>query len=361
MTGGSRPVRLLVGSYTEPRPNRRIAGKGVALLRLHPDSGALETLDLLGGLPNPAYLRPHRETVAHVACEEDAGAAGIATVGIDGDRLALLARAAVPGDAPCHLDVHPGGRWLATACYGSGHVCVHPLDAGGQAGEPVAVVQHHGAGTHPVRQAGPHAHATRFSPDGRWLLAADLGTDEVWCHPFDAATGLLGPAPRRWRAPAGSGPRLLLFARDGRHVVLVNELANTVASLRWENGALSPVAAHPTLLRPHGGANTASGLRWHPSGTGFAASNRGAESIALFGFDPATGAVEPVSETPAGCAKPRDFDFSPCGRWLVVCGQDSDELAVLAVDPARLSLLDTGIRHRMDTPSCLRFLPEGTP
>ena len=41
------------------------------------------------------------------------------------DRKVLGSRS-TGGAAPCHLSVHPGGRWLLSANYGSGSVAVHP-------------------------------------------------------------------------------------------------------------------------------------------------------------------------------------------------------------------------------------------
>ncbi|HEY0420246.1 MAG TPA: lactonase family protein [Acetobacteraceae bacterium] len=349
---------LVAGSYTEIRPGRDAAGEGLSLLRLDPASGALTTLDVLGGLLNPSYVRP-QGSVIHAVCETPADHAGLATVQVQAGRLALLGQVPIPGDGPCHIDRHPGGRWLAVACYGSGHVMVLPLDAAGVAQPACCVVAHRGSGPNPARQAGPHAHAVCFSPDGRVLLVADLGTDEVWCHGFDAATGALEQEPPRWQAPpagpSGNGPRLLLFSPDGGHVILLNEMANTVMSLRWQDGALMLRDTTSTLPPGWSGETTAAGLRWHPSGRFFAASNRGADSIALFSFDAASGAIARVAGIATG-PKPRDFEFSPCGRWLLAASQDGDSIAVLEADAARGRLSDTGIRHRVLTPSCVRFL-----
>ena len=172
------------------------------------------------------------------------------------------------------------------------------------------------------------------------------------CH--GVRDGTLGDAPWRWPAPPGSGPRLVLFAPDGRHVLLVLEMASAVCSLRWQNGRLGLLQQAPSLRTPHAGENTAAGLRLHPSGRLFAVSNRGADRIALFHFEPASGAIAFADEVPSGGTKPRDFEFSPCGRWLIAANQDSDNLAVFAV--AGEKLRSTGVRHAVRSPSCLRFV-----
>ena len=41
----------------------------------------------------------------------------------------VLGSRSTGGAAPCHLSVHPSGRWLLSANYGTGSVAVHPIDA----------------------------------------------------------------------------------------------------------------------------------------------------------------------------------------------------------------------------------------
>ncbi len=129
----------------------------------------------------------------------------IATVGIDRGRrrLTLRAETALPGTALCHLDLSPDARWIAGACYGSGDISVRRI---GDDGVPTAgggtSLRRSGSSVHPVRQTQSHPHATRFSPDGRWLLVPDLGTDELACYAFDAGAGRLHQPPRSVLAPA---------------------------------------------------------------------------------------------------------------------------------------------------------------
>jgi 6-phosphogluconolactonase len=302
-----------------------------------------------------------------VTCETDDARAALAQIGVDASsvspeaRLTPLRTVTVPGTIPCHVSLHPTGQWAACACYGSGDVLVYRTDATGCPSVLAFQTRHTGSSAHPVRQTMPHPHATCFSPDGRWLLVPDLGTDEIWCHPFNERDGSLGP-PKRFPVPPGSGPRLLLFAPDGRHAIAVFELSSAVAVLHWDNGELACRRTMPSTIALHAGTlqagvNTAAGLRWHPSGRYFAVSNRGIDTIVSFRYNGIAGEISPVSDVPAGGAKPRDFEFSPCGRWLIAAAQDGNVLAVIAVDPTTGALHPTDIRHAMHSPSCVRFLP----
>lgn len=358
---GSDEVLFVAGSYTDAYGPFRAVGEGVSLLALAASNGRLVLLDQLSGLPNPAYLRVDPGRGLCYAALEMEGSAAVAAIAIDraARRLRVMGITPRPGSLLCHLDIHPGGDWLAGACYGSGHVFACRLDGDGMPGAAGATVQRTGRSVHPVRQTCAHPHAARFSPDGRWLVVPDLGTDELACYLFDPGAGGLGQAVRVHRAPAGSGPRLVLFSPDMRHLVLVRELASTVCSFAWEDGQIRSLGEHSALFAPHDGPNTLAGLRWHPSGQAFAVSNRGADRIALFHFDPASGAIEPWCEHASGGAKPRDFEFSPCGAWLLVANQDSDRVAVLAL-PQRGEgrMRETGLGVSVRSPSCVRAVQD---
>lgn len=343
-----------VGSFTESYAGFRAAGEGLSLLRLRGDGG-LDIVDRLEGLPNPSYVTPIANDRLLATLEVDDIRNGIATIAIDAGRLRLQHHQPTVGRVLCHLDVDPAGRWLAGACYGSGHVFTGALGPEGRVVDVLSTVQRSGRSVHPIRQTVPHPHAVRFSPDARWLIVPDLGTDDVACYRF--ADGRLDTAqPVVWRAPAGSGPRLVRFSRDGRHLILVHELSSEVSSLRFDDGALEPVARLSSLRKPVAGENTAAGLHWHPTLSLFAVSNRGAQTIAFFHFDGANGVISFWFDMPSGGDKPRDFAFSPCGRWIVAANQNDDSLVTWEMDWMAGKARDTGERLTIGTPSCVSFL-----
>ncbi|MBS7699316.1 MULTISPECIES: lactonase family protein [unclassified Chelatococcus] len=345
-----------VGSFTESYGDFRAAGEGVSLVRLGED-GHLALVDCLRDLPNPSYLKPLGNGRFLAALEVDDARSGIATVAADCEmgRLRLVHRRPVPGRVLCHLDLDPTGRWLAGACYGSGHVLTRGIDADGLVADEGSMVQRHGHSVHPLRQTVPHPHAARFSPDGGWIVVPDLGTDEVACYPVNDGR-LTSTPPLVWHAPAGSGPRLVRFSRDGRHVVLVHELASEGSSLSFRDGRLEETARVSTLRTPFPGENTAAGLHWHPTRSIFAVSNRGAHTIAFFEFDDATGAIAPWFDMPSGGDKPRDFAFSPCGRWVITANQNDDSVMVWEIDWQEGRGYRTHFRLDVGTPSCVLFL-----
>lgn len=100
------------------------------------------------------------------------------------------------GAEPCHCALDASETFLAAANYGSGSITVWRLGTDGMPeGEPWRH-QGHGSGPNPERQDGPHAHWVGFTPDQRWLVQIDLGTDRVWAFPFDPNRGITG-APKK--------------------------------------------------------------------------------------------------------------------------------------------------------------------
>ena len=87
-----------------------------------------------------------------------------------------------------------------------GNVTVFPLGSRGELLEGDTLV-FTGSGPDKERQSQPHLHCVLFTPDGRLLLANDLGTDRIHAFPVSEkkGEGLLD------RAATGSGSRTTTY------------------------------------------------------------------------------------------------------------------------------------------------------
>src|SRR5690606_18950394 len=89
------------------------------------------------------------------------------------------------GDHPCYLDLSPDENFLTVANYSGGSLSAYKIDE--KAGlTHLQTIQHEGSSVNKDRQNSPHVHSTVFSPDGKYLLVADLGTDELYVYNFDS-------------------------------------------------------------------------------------------------------------------------------------------------------------------------------
>merc|ERR550514_1091 len=106
--------------------------------------------------------------------------------------------------------------------------------------------------------------------------------------------------------------------------------------------------------------STGAALRIHPGGEFLYASNRGQDSIAIFRIG-GDGRLTWCASEPTGGGRDcgggtRDFDISPCGRFLVVGNQDINTVAVYRIDAASGRLTRT-CEVASEAPVCVRILP----
>lgn len=346
---------VLVGSYASPEET------GLYAFALN---GGINPQAAWTGLRNPSFVAVHpRGPYVYVVSET-----GLANDGVAGtvhafriDRpggmwnLSALNHQPSSGDHPCHLAMDRDGRWLAASNYGSGSVSVLPIRPDGSLADATAVVHHSGDGPNRERQEGPHTHASVFSPDGRSLIVADLGIDQLIVYEFDPGTGSLTPRLTVEAAP-GAGPRHLAFHPDGVHLFVVNELDSTLVLLRWE-GSDRQLHRRQTVSTLSGDTrhNTAADIHVSPSGRHVYVSNRGHDSLAVYEFDEVRG-LTLTAVRPCGGTVPRGFGLVPDGGEVIVANQGSGELVVLPLIDGGADVGDPLARMPVRQASCVAFL-----
>ena len=289
------------GSYTADTGG---TGIGLAALRLDPATGALTDGTGLPELPvsGPSFLVAHPSGhVVYSTNEAEAGTVSAFARQPDGALEPLGRPIAGGGSYPCHLAVHPDGRWLLTANYGMdtgpGTVAVHRLDQDGRPVELTDVVVHRGSGPVAGRQQGSHAHQVVVDPSGRFVLAVDLGTDTVFGYRLDTTTGTLAQVAAN-RLRAGSGPRHLAFSPEGDRVWIADELSSSVTGLRYDAGTATLTETSSVRATAHDGHNQPGGIVASPCGRYVWVSNRGADTVAAFRVS--GDSLQPIAETPSG-------------------------------------------------------------
>jgi 6-phosphogluconolactonase len=232
------------------------------------------------------------------------------------------------GAEPCYVTLNPDESWLAVANYGSGSIALFRLDE--QTGlplQPPSVRQNVGGGPVENRQDSAHAHCVCFSPDQRWLYHVDLGTDEVLAYAFDPATGSIGAPRIAFHAPAGAGPRQLVFHPAAPAALLLCELASTLTVLDVGDGSLTARQVVSTL--PHGfvGESLAGHLSINAASNRAYVTNRGHDSIAVFSWDTA-GVVNLLQHAPSGGGSPRSFVLLEREQQLIVANEEGGNVTV---------------------------------
>lgn len=302
-------IHLIVGSYAGS------GGQGLYPLSYDPATERWTVGTPDAAIANASFGVQAPATGITYLVDEQAGRVGAYRPATDGwQRLDVTATG---GGAPCHLALHPCGRWLAVANYESGSVAVLALDAAGVPHGPVALDRHHGGGPDAKRQQGPHAHWVGFDAAGQALVAVDLGTDRILAYAFDAACGALGGAVIAYAAPGGSGPRHLLYHPHLRIAYLTSEMAATVTVLQRDGGGFTADATVPTLPDAIAAGNLVGGIALNRAADRLYVGNRGHDSVAVFALD-ATGTPTPLDRVPSGGRSPRFlFVLDDVARLLV--------------------------------------------
>ncbi|MEM9017109.1 MAG: beta-propeller fold lactonase family protein, partial [Verrucomicrobiota bacterium] len=205
----------------------------------------------------------------------------------------------------------------------------------------------------------------RFLPsfyDGRFALVPDLGMDGIVIYEVDTQA----PAIKKHgfaESVSGGGPRHMRFSTDGKFIYLLNELSLSVTTFSWDaaSGTTEKLSVEPALSEEVKAAenfNSAAEILVHPSGRFVYSSNRGHDTVSVYGADPATGNLDVVQVQPIRGAFPRNINLSPDAKWLLAAGADSNTIAVHAVD-AETGKLTYQRGHIINVPSpiCILFAP----
>ena len=235
-------MKLYIGTYSRPAPYLASTnGKGLYVADVDPVTGRLTLEQEVPGIENPSYLciSPDGRNL-HAVSEVfdwpeglvhsfaiDPGTGHLAYQGVQGAR----------GTVSCYAMMDTRSRVALVANYWSGSVALFPARPDGSLAEAASVDQHTGSGPDASRQEGPHAHCIVLSADDRFAYSADLGADEIIGYRVDYATNQL-VRHTVLSMPAGSGPRHLAFAPDGRHAYVICELDSTMAALAFRRKPL---------------------------------------------------------------------------------------------------------------------------
>ena len=276
------------------------------------------------------------------------------------------------GAGPAYISVDATGHSAFVANYPGASIASYRLQPDGTLTQPIDRIDfrdHEKFGTlgpNPVRQNQPHPHCTTLSPDNRFLLVCDLGTDHITVFLVHPETAELTDPKTFTNARPGSGPRHVAFHPNGRWLYGINEIDSTLDHYLWTatrfadtpqgllvntNTAIKTIASSFPADK-----NTAAELAISPDGLFLYASNRGEDSLVVFSIRPKDGKLTLLQRISCGGKTPRHFTLDPTAQWVICGNEDSATITIFRRDSATGKLTGPTQTVPLDSPLYTLFV-----
>jgi 6-phosphogluconolactonase len=370
---------LYVGTYT----NSAAGSKGIYAWRFDAAANTVSSLGVAAETDSPSWIVVHPNKRCLYAANElpppeaggPTGAVTAFSIDAASGKLTQIGRVKTNGLSPAHMLVDPTGKWAIVANYGNApgsegtSIAVFGISADGKLTDAPATFVPHVPKPKRLDPAGPpprngnaptsHPHCVLLSPDGKFLLVAEKGFDEIVVYRFDAATGALTPntPPSVEATKFGAAPRHLAFGKSGKFLYVCYEAGRAVSTFAYDpaKGTLTPLDTQSTLPPDAPQTGSCAAIEVHPDGNYLYVSNRGHNSLALFTIDQAKGTLTFKDTFPVG-GTPRNFKIDPTGQYVFAEGQNTGVTVEFKIDRATGVLTKTNITLDAPAPVCIAFV-----
>jgi 6-phosphogluconolactonase (cycloisomerase 2 family) len=343
-----------VGCYTTPERNGQ--GKGINVYRVDPRSGAFRHVQLLDGLENPSFLAIDKTGRFLYSVHGDRSDVTAYAIDSATGHLRVIGRQPTGGYNPIHLALDAAGKFLFVTNYGTDSIAVFPVKADGTLGPyPTLTTLKGEVGPHRIEQKNIRPHHNPLDRQGRFFYVPNKGADSVMTYRIDPKRGVAVHVNEVAARP-GSAPRHIDFHPTKALAYVINELDSTLTTYRQDrtSGQLTPIQRIPSTPSDFTGYSTGAEIWVDRAGRNVYASNRGHDSIGVFGIDPGKGTLSPRQWVPTKGGVPRFFCFDPAQRFLYVANQGGHSILGYKVErDGKLSR--TSIRVKVPSPACIVF------
>jgi 6-phosphogluconolactonase len=275
-------------------------------------------------------------------------------------QLALLNSQLSNGTCPCYVSEDKTGKWIFVANYCSGNLSALPVNSDGSLAPVAQNIQQFGKVADTTRQESSHVHSTILSPDEKYLLVANLGTDQEHIYKFNPSQNipLSESEDSTVFLKSRSGPRHIVFNTKKSDLYILSELSGTVDAFHYDsvNGKLTHFQRIRTTPENFKGDPGSADIHIRNDGKFLYASNRGvSNTIAVFAIG-RDGRLSIRQITSAKGKHPRNFVIDPSGHFLLIANRDTDNVVIFSIDKNTGLLKATGKEINIPNPVCLKFL-----
>jgi 6-phosphogluconolactonase len=271
--------------------------------------------------------------------------------------ITRLNSANIKGMRGCHLSTDAEDKYIFVSGYHDGKSTVLRLNKDGSVGEIVTGVFHKGLGSVAERNFRPHVSCTRRTPDGKFIMVADLGIDQVKIYRFnenDEEMILVDAL----HCELESAPRCFRFSSDGRFFYLISELKNVIDVFTYETGERQPkiekIQTVSTTGPKHSQLTSACSMRISIDEKYLFCGNAGDNSVSVYKRDKDTGLLEALCCLPISGSYPKDICIFPDDKHIASINHETGSITFFTVDYTKGLLVMNGKEIRINEPnSCV--------
>lgn len=338
-----------VGTYTKGK------SEGIYSFLLDTKEKKIMDVKVAATIENPTYLTINQSKNLLFSVGKYGDHGGVFSFNVDSQgRLSKVNNQTSVGSPPCHVSVDKQNHTLLSANYHKGTIEVYPFQKNGEIMPLASVIQFEGTGPDP-RQEKAHAHYASFSPDERFVVTTDLGSDKIITFSLEnnklEEKNVLSVKP-------GSGPRHLVFHPSQSIAYVMTEFSSEVLVLDFdsESGFFTIRQTLSTIPSYYHENNQGSAIHISKDGRFVYAGNRGHNSIAIFKVHEETFELTFIDRISTEGHWPRDFVLDPTENFLIASNQESSNLVLFAreEETGLLTLLQSDVI--VPDPVCVKFL-----
>lgn len=343
---GNGKYRFMIGTYTS-----KTASEGIYSLEIDVKKLQYKTTLQYADVVNPSFLAINKNNLYAVSESMNIGYVNAFTFNRSNGTLVFLNKENAGGGHSCYVDISQ--KHVVVANYSGGNLAAFARKKNGSLTNSLQFIKHEGSSIHPVRQTNSYVHQTVFSPDEKYLLVNNLGTDKVSCYLYNPkSTDNILTLSDDIKLKPGSGPRHLTFSKNGKYIYVLQELDGTISTLSFINGKLT-LLHESSVVQQNESEVGAADIHTSPDGKFVYATNRGsANNISCFAVNK-NGSLQFVEQTSVKGIGPRNFCITTDGKYILVGNQRSNQIAVFSRNKKTGILYDTGLMINIAAPVCI--------
>ena len=277
---------------------------------------------------------------------------------LENGSLSRINSANIKGMRGCHLSTDTDNKYIFVSGYHDGKMTVLKLNKDGSVGRITDGVFHKGLGSVAERNYRPHVSCSRLTPDGRFLMVADLGIDQIKVYRFDKNEGRVMLVDTI-RCELESAPKRFIFSQDGRFFYVLYELKNVIDVFSYKEGERTPIVEKIQTVSTTGGETSrmtaACAMRFTPDEKHLFCSNAGDNTVSLYERDAETGLLTFKFCLPISGDYPKDIAVFPDGRHLASINHEGS-VSFFRVDYEKGLLVMSSRSIPINEPNCCEIV-----